>query len=132
MGVVKLSDDLLLRYAAMAEEYKQPLETLLERQLARFVDFPPTVKVVPLAREPLQTIEQTLGGGQIQSAADLVKRVRSYAQVTLGSTVIEFTPAQKAELVHRATKRGLPPDVVVKELVATILDQAFDAVTPYR
>lgn len=132
MGLVKLSDDLLVRYDAMAQEYKQPLDTLLERQLARFADFPPTIRVVPLSGDALQGIEHILGGGQIRTAADLVSRVKSYAQVTLGSVVIDFSPAQKAELVHRATKRGLPPDQVVKELVALLLDQMFDAVTPYR
>jgi hypothetical protein len=132
VGLIKLSDDLLVRYDAMAQEYKQPLDTLLERQLARFADFPPTVRVVPLSGETLQRVETLLGGGQIRTAADLLARVKSYAQVTLGNVVIDFSPAQKAELVHRATKRGLPPDQVVKELVALLLDQMFDAVTPYR
>ena len=132
MGLIKLSDDLLVRYDAMAQEYKQPLDTLVERQLSRFADFPPTVRVVPLSGETLQRVETLLGGGQIRTAADLLARVKSYAQVTLGNVVIDFSPAQKAELVHRATKRGLPPDQVVKELDALLLDQMFDAVTPYR
>ncbi len=132
MGLVKLSDDLLVRYDAMAHEFKQPLDQLLDRQLARFVDFPPTVRVVPLSGEALQGIEQILGGGQIRTAVDLVARVKSYAQITLGNVVIDCSPAQKAELVHRATKRGLPPDVLVKEMVDLLLDQLFESVTPYR
>ncbi len=132
MGLVKLSDDLLVRYSAMAQEYIQPRDTLLERQLARFADFPPTARIVPLSGEHLQRVETLLGGGQIRTAADLLARVQSYAPVPLGHVVIDLTPALKAEVVHRAPKRGVPPDVVVQELVALILDQAFDAVTPYR
>jgi hypothetical protein len=132
MGTVKLDDDLLARYDQMATEFKQPLPQILERQLARFQDFPPTVRVVPLARDPLQQVEKLLGGGQIQSGQVLVDRVKSYSQAKLGSVEIDFSPAQKAELVHRAQKRGVTPEVVVKELVAIILDSAFDSVTPYR
>lgn len=128
--LVKLDDDLLARYAAMAPT--QPLPTLLERQLARFADYPPTVRVVPLARDTLQQIETLLGGGTLDTPQQLVDRVRSYASITLGKVVLDFTPAQKAEITHRAQKRGMTPDAVVKELIATVLDQMFDAVTPYR
>lgn len=130
--LIKLDDDLLAKYQQIATEYKQPLEQVVERQLARFADFPPTVRVVPLVREPLQQVEKLLGGGQIQSGQHLVDRVRGFASVTLGKVEVDFSPAQKAELVHRATKRGVPPEVVVQELITLVLDTAFDAVTPYR
>jgi len=129
---VKLDDDLVAKYATLAEESKQPLETFVGRQLARFVDYPPTVRVIPVARDVLQQIEKTLGGGQITTAAILLTRIQSYSQVRLGDIVLDLTPAQKAEIAHRAEKRGLPPEAVVKELVDLLLDQMFDAVTPYR
>ena len=132
MALVKLDDDLLARYDCYAQQFKQPLAQILERQLARFADYPPTLRVVPLGRDDLQQVEKLLGGGQIQSGKVLVERVRAYAQVTLGSVELDLSPAQKAELVHRAEKQGRAPDVVVRELAAVVLDQMFDAVTPYR
>ena len=129
---IQIDDDLAAKYQRWADDSKQPLQQVVERQLARFVDFPSTVRVIPLARDPLQQIEGLLGGGQIQSAEQLVARVRQHAVVTLGKVDLEFSPAQKAEITHRAQKRGVSPDVVIQELVAIILDQAFDAVTPYR
>lgn len=132
MGMVKLDDDVLAAYDKMALEFKQPLTQILDRQLARFSIFPPTVRIVPLAREALQEVEHLLGGGQIQSGEALVNRVRDYASITLGRIALDLSPAQKAEIVHRAAKRGMTPDAVVKELVGIVLDSMFDAVTPYR
>jgi hypothetical protein len=129
---VKLDDDLMAVYAHWADESKQPLAALLERQLARFQDYPPTLRVLPLGRGPLQQIESLLGGGQITSPENLVDRVRSYASITLGKVTLDLSQAQKAELTYRAQKRGVPPDVIVKEIIDLLLDQMFDAVTPYR
>jgi hypothetical protein len=129
---IKLDDDLAARYQAIAEDCKQPLSVVIERQLARFVDYPPTVRALVVGREPLQQIEALLGGGQILSPQILVDRVRSYASVTLGKVVLDLSHAQKSEITHRAQKRGISPDVVVKEIIDLLLDQMFDAVTPYR
>lgn len=130
--LVKLDDDVVAKYQAMAEEFKQPLDQILTRQLLRFADFAPMVRVVPLARESLQQVEHLLGGGQIQSGQVLADRVRSYASITLGKVVLDLSPVQKQEITHRAAKRGMTPDAVVQELITQVLDQMFDAVTPYR
>jgi hypothetical protein len=130
--IVKIDDDLAAKYAAAAEESKQPLDLFIGRQLARFLDYPPTVRVIPVAKDVLQQIEKTLGGGQITTAAILLARIQSYAQVRLGDIVLDLSPVQKQEVAHRAEKRGIPPEAVVKELVDLLLDQMFDAVTPYR
>ena len=55
-----------------------------------------------------------------------------YASVTLGKVVLDLSHAQKSEIVHRATKRGITPDAVIREMVDIVLDQIFEAVTPYR
>src|SRR6266851_6684321 len=124
---IKLDDDLAARYQLLADQCTQPLTVVIERQLARFADYPPTLRVLPLAKAQLQEIEHLLGGGQITSAQALVDRVRSYASVTLGGVVLDLSHSQKAELAYRAQKRGMPPDAVVKELVDVILSQLFDA-----
>lgn len=132
MAFIKLDDDLLARYDQMALEFHQPLPILLERQLARFADYPPTLRMVVLSRDTLQEVEKRLGGGQIQTPQHLLDRIRAYASVSLGKIELDFSPAQKEEILHRAEKRGLSPEAVVQELINLVLDQAFDAVTPYR
>ncbi len=128
--LVHLDDDLCVRYQAMAPT--QPLAQILGRQLARFADYPATVRIVPLARDALQQIEHLLGGGQIATGTALESRIRDYASITLGQITLDLSAAQKAELVHRAAKRGMTPDALAHEMVDTLLDQLFEVSTPYR
>lgn len=129
---VKLDDDVLAPYHAMAEESKQPLSTVLERQLARFSTFPSTIRVLPLGRDALQQVETLLGGGQLQTPIQLVDRVRAYSQVRLGRIDLDLSLAQKEELAHRAAKQGKTTEALITEMVVTLVDQMFDAITPYR
>ncbi len=129
---IKLDDDLVATYQQIATDFNQPVAQVIERQLARFADYPSTVRVVPLARDALQQVEKLLGGGQIQSGQVLVDRVRSYASITLGGVVLDFSQAQKEEIVHRAQKRGMTPGQVMQELIDIVLADAFEKVTPYR
>lgn len=132
MAIVKLDDDLVARYEPYATEAKLPVATILERQLARFAAHPPAQQVIPLDRATLQQLESLLGGGTLKSAADLVARTRAYASITLGKVVLDLSPAQKQELVHRATKQGRTPEAVVQELVAQVTTDLFYTPTPYR
>jgi hypothetical protein len=127
---VKIDDDLAAAYAKMSRTI--PVETLLERQLARFMDYPPTIRIMPVGGDDLQQLEHLLGGGSIKSPADLVERVRSYASITLGKITLDLSTAQKIELAHRAAKRGISPEAVAKELVEIITEEMFASVTPYR
>jgi hypothetical protein len=127
---IDIPDDLADRYTAMS--VTQPLPLLIERQLARFADYPATVRVLPLGGDHLQQLEHLLGGGQIKSPADLVERVRRYASITLGKVVLDWTPAQKTEITHRAAKRGITPDAVAREIIDIVLEECFQSVTPYR
>jgi hypothetical protein len=127
---IDLSDDLCDRY--LAHSATIPLAQLLERQLARFADYPATQRVLPLGPDALQQLEHLLGGGSIKSAADLVLRVRSYASISIGAITLDLTAAQKAEVQHRAEKRGITPKAVAEEMVSIIEEQIFETVTPYR
>ncbi len=129
---IKIDDDLAARYDHIAQESKQPLQQVIERQLARFADYPSTIRILPLAREHLQQIEHLLGGGSITAPEQLVSRVRAYASLTLGTITLDLTPAQKEEIAYRAKKRGITPDAVAREMVEIVLEQIFEAVTPYR
>ena len=128
--LVKIDDDLAAAYAGMVRSLDT--STIVERQLARFIEYPPTVRVLPLAHDHLQQVEHLLGGGSIKSPEDLVERVRSYASVSLGKITLDLSVGQKAEIVHRAAKRGISPEAVMKEMVDIVLDEIFQSVTPYR
>lgn len=132
MATIKIDDDLAARYSQIAEESRQPLQQVIERQLARFADYPSTVRVLPLARDDLQQIEHLLGGGSITSPKALVDRIRAYASITLGTITLDLSAAQKEEIAYRAQKRGLTPDAVAREMCDIVLEQIFQAVTPYR
>ncbi len=130
--LVKIDDDLAARYDLVAQEYKQPLAQVIERQLARFADYPATLRVVVLSRDPLQQIEQLLGGGQLTTPEQLVARVRDYASITLGKIELDFTPAQKQEIAHRAAKHGKSPKEIVQDLVLQVTNTLFWDTVPTR
>lgn len=76
-----------------------------------------TQRVVVLTGEPLQQIEQTLRGGALKSPEDLVKRVQSWAGITIGGIRLDFSPAQLEEIGVRAAKQGKTPKEIVEDIV---------------
>ena len=130
--LVKLDDDLMARYDQAAQLLKQPLAQVVERQLSRFADFPPTTRTIVLAGRDLEEIEKRLGRGQIQSPKQLVERVTDYAKITLGKIELELSASEKQELVYRAQKQGKPPEAIVQELVEQLKTDLFWQPTPVR
>jgi len=126
MGVIKLDDDLLAHYEAMAGS--TPVATYIERQLRKFQAYPVSTRTVVITGQELQAVDKRLGMGQIQSAATLVAKLNDYAKITLGKIEIELTAAQKAELVERAEKQGKTPDAIVRDLIAQIEEQLFNGI----
>jgi hypothetical protein len=127
---ITIPDDLAQRYEALSPS--QPLDTIIERQLARFAALSPSVRVVPLTGDHLQQLEHLLGGGQIANPQALVDRVRAYASLTIGKITLDLSPAQKQEIQYRATKRGISAEAVAREMCDIVLDEVFERVTPYR
>lgn len=125
MAVISLSDDLVSQYLVHARASRLPIATLLERQLARFVDAPITQRLVVVTGEPLQALESTLGGGVIKDAADLLTKVHRWAGISIGDIRLQFSPAQLAEIQHRATKQGKTPESICADIVAQLESQFF-------
>lgn len=130
--LVKLDDDLMAKYDQFAQESRQPLATIVERQLARFSSYPPSARMVVLSRETLQEVETRLGGGQIQTPSALLDRIRQFAQLKFGSIEIPLTPAQKDEVLARAAKQGKSPEAILRDLVDQITEQLFYGPVPTR
>jgi len=130
--LVKIDDDVVLPYSEWAQANKQPFDAVLARQLARYSGIPLTARVLVLSGAALEAVEKLLGGGQLTTPDAAVKRVREYAQITLGKVDLDLSPAEKSEIVHRAQKQGKTPGQVVKELAAQLRDGLFYDTVPLR
>lgn len=127
MALISLDDKLVARYQALATAAGStaPIDQILARQLDRFATLPPAQRVVVVTKDQLAQVEHLLGGGQITTAAQLLERIEGYAAITIGQVALDFSPAQKAEIAHRAQKRGVSPKEIVQELVEQITGQLF-------
>ncbi len=123
--LVSLSDATIAKYQEAATRAKVPLESLLERQLARFGDTPVTHRLLVVQGPQLEALEKTFRGGYLKSADDLVARVHAWAGVTIGHIRLDFSPAQLEEIAVRATKQGKTPQAIVEDIVAQMAYQFF-------
>jgi len=127
--LVSIDDKLCAKYAAHAKASHIPVEKLLERQLARFADTPITQRVLALTGDDLQQVDQLLGVGATTTPEAFLTAVRSWAGITIGDIRLQFSPAQLAEIQHRADKQGKTPEDVVRDIVGQISEAFFwDAV----
>lgn len=70
-------------------------------------------------------IEQILGIGSTLDAARLVGSITRLARLEIGGVVLDFTPGQWEELHHRAEKRGITTENLVKQIVARITSEIW-------
>lgn len=125
MALISLDDQLVQAYSAHATAARIPVAKLLERQLARFADTPITQRLLVVTGADLQALEQTLGGGALATGADLLARVHRWAGITIGDIRLQFSPAQLAEIAHRAEKQGRSPETIVREIVSQMEHEFF-------
>jgi hypothetical protein len=65
-------------------------------------------------------IESALGFGSTETPLMLVTAIRRLARLTIGTIEVEFTPAQWEDLAHRAKKRGLSVEMLVRQVVTKL------------
>ena len=123
--LVQIPDDVALRYQAAADAARQPLQRVLERQLSKFAGVPTTGRVLVLTGEPLAEAEQILGLGSTASADALLAALRSHAGITIGDIRIPFSPAQLAEIQHRAKVQDKTPEAIVQGIVDDMAKDFF-------
>lgn len=70
-------------------------------------------------------IEQILGIGSTLDASRLVGSITRLARLEIGGVVLDFTPGQWEELHHRAKKRGITTENLVKQIVARITSEIW-------
>lgn len=122
---ISLDDTLYEKLSAYADAVKLPPDKFIARQLARFVDYPVSQRLVVLTKEPLHELETLLGGPQLRTPEQVVERVKAYSSVYLGEIRLPLTPAQLEEIAYRAEKQGKTPQAVMEDLVAQLLPLLF-------
>jgi hypothetical protein len=123
--LIQLPDPVALRYQHAAIAAHVPLEKFLERQLEKFAAVPSGQRTVILSGDALERIDTLLGIGSTASPAALLTAIESWAGITIGGIRLDFSPAQLAEIAHRAEKQGKPPEEIVADIVAQMEDQFF-------
>jgi hypothetical protein len=71
-------------------------------------------------------IEQTLGIGSTLDSSRLVGSIVRLARLSIGEIAVDFTPGQWEELDHRAKKRGLTVENLVKQIVAKVTQDIWN------
>lgn len=119
---VTITDKTAERYQAYADEQGRALDAVLEAQLVRFVALPPGKKVIVVAAAEAQAI---VGGTPILNGTDLLARVSQLASLSFHHIRLDFSPAQLAELEHRARRQGKSVETLAEEITKAILRDFF-------
>ena len=124
--IIQIPDEVALRYQEAADRARVPVTKILERQLLRFADIPAGSRAVTLHGDALQEVDQLLGIGSTLTAGTLLGAIKAWAGITIGDVRLQFSPAQLAEIAHRADKQGKTPTAVVADIVEQMNRNFFE------
>lgn len=122
---ITLPDDLYDRYETEAIETGHPIERILEYRLRHGLDVSPAGRFLVVANGALEALEKKLGGGNLLSAGDLVKKVDRLAKIEFGHHEIPLTIGQMEEIAWRARKQGKTVGEVIAGMWARISTEFF-------
>jgi hypothetical protein len=122
---VTIPDDIVDPYQAYANRQGRPVDDVVAAQLKRFKALEPGKKAIVLQADALTAVEASIGGLPLKDGADLLTRVEALAGLSFAHIKIDLSPAQKAELQHRAERQGRTVESLVREMVATITADLF-------
>lgn len=117
-----VDDTLYETYHQLAKEANGKIsqEAAMVRRLKQFSDLPLDARVVTLAGASLSALESLLGSRSIIDGADLVSRVKSLAQLEVGSHRVDLSPAQLLVAKQRALKLGMNFDDYLADLLKRV------------
>lgn len=132
--IVKIADEIYQQYQSAAAASGTPLtaEQLVERQLLRFAPYPLTSRVLVLHGDILEQVDRLFGPGSTKDPQTFLTRAHEYAAIVIGNIRLDFSPAQKAEIAHRASRQGKTPREVTEGIVTQLTEQFFWEGTPTR
>jgi hypothetical protein len=121
-----IPDDLFIIYRDEAMSRKISLGDLLRERLQKAVGCDPREHPLILTGgRTMQQIEGHLGGGQLKSAEDLLKKVRRLASIKFGAHEFVLSPGQLEELTFRAAKTGRSIDRLIAEIWRRVSEDFF-------
>lgn len=129
---LEIPDDLYTLLADRAARTGQPLE-LVASHLLQFVAketkaIPPGARILLVAGEILETLENILGGGSVLNQGDLLKKVSRLAGISFLHIRLPFTPNQLEQLEEKAKRNSLTVEQLVHRTAPRIYEYFFDLV----
>lgn len=117
-----VDDNLYEVYHQLAKEANGKIsqEVAMVRRLRQFSDLPLDARLVTLSGASLTALESLLGSRSIIDGADLVSRVKSLAQLEVGSHRVDLSPAQLLVAKQRALKLGMDFDDYLADLLKRV------------
>lgn len=108
-----------------AADKAAPPDVLVTAHLSAGMDVDIEGRWVILQGADLLSLEQRLGGGQIPTSADLVKRIERLARIEFGGHEIRLSLAELEELAWRARKNNKTVAQMVQQVWLSLNEQFF-------
>lgn len=126
---VQCDDDTLQALQARADAARRDLEYTAKLLLAQGArELPVAGRIVVLSGEPLEHLEEILGGGSVLNPQDLEKKVSRLAGISFLHCRLPFTPNQLEALTEKATRQGLTVEQLVERTAPRIYEHFFDLI----
>ncbi len=124
---IQIDDDV----AAIYQDYAaarpgQTVEQVLAIQLQRYVAADPRLRILLILPEERARLEELTSRMPITTVADLIARVATLAELSIGRIRFRWTPTQFRQLKERATHWGIPVGTYAERVVRQIEEQFFD------
>lgn len=124
-----LPDDLAADYQTEADSRHLDLETVLVGRLKSADELDPRQRYLIIVGRVRDQLEAKLGGGHLQNANDLFRKVDRLAKIKFGEHEIVLTAGQLEELVWRSEKIGKSIDRMLAEMWQRISQEFFSNVS---
>lgn len=126
MLMIDLSKDCATQLAQESSRTARTPEAVAHTWLDKGRKLPPG-RLLVLNQATITALEETLKGGSLLSAADLLTKVSRLAQAKIGEIGCDFTPAQYEEIARRAEKRGITPQEMLSKMVKDLEPLLFSS-----
>jgi hypothetical protein len=124
MARLTIDDNTLAPLEGFVTE-KRTLDALVTQSIKRVAHIPPNARFVILDERMLNALEQRLGTVIISKPEELYNAVDQLADIKLGNTSFQFTPAQYRELMERASREACTPEQLAARIIQTMIPQFF-------
>lgn len=123
---IQLSDEIHELYESRAQDRKRRIDRLIADELKAIQHLDvANDRVIVIDPKNRQRIETLLGEGHVLSAADLADKLERLLSIRFGGIDMDFTPAQRQELVELAERNGFEPEDLFRATVRSMEELFF-------